>query len=196
MGDLQGPEVDHLQEESSAGCPGAPTCQPDHQVPKVHRAFRASSDKINAELEAEVVHLEEACSRLSRLETQAAVLPPDATPPPDPIGEVQKLQAMVTQLQVEKEELVRLANTSSCERSRVRAEHIPIMPNFIPAELAHWMDDRQAELQEAFSIGDDQAVLELSSKMAQGAERMVQMKRLVPDDELASAPGEGRLAPY
>ena len=86
----------------------------------------------------------------------------------------------------------------SVERSRGRPEHIPIMPNFIPAELAHWMDDRQAELQEALSIGDDQAVLELSWKMAQGAERMVQMKRHVPDDELAlrSSPGEGRFAPY
>ena len=106
--------------------------------------------------------------------------------------------AMLSQLQLEKEELSRNASGSSSERPAVRVKDIPIMPNFIPAELAQWMDDRRVELQEALSQGDDAAVLETSSKMAQGAERMAQMKSHVPDDELAmrSAPGKGRFAPY
>ena len=99
---------------------------------------------------------------------------------------------------IEKEELLRNASGSRSERPAVRVKDVPIVPHFIPTELAQWMDDRRVELQEALSQGDDAAVLEISSKMAQGAERMVQMKSHVPDDELAmrSAPGEGRFAPY
>ena len=77
---------------------------------------------------------------------------------------------MVTQLQVEKEELLRNANGSMSERLAVRVGGFSIVPNFIPAELAQWMDDRRVELQEAVSQGDDAAVLEITSKMAQGAE--------------------------
>ena len=104
---------------------------------------------------------------------------------------------MVSQLQFEKEELLRNASGSRSERPVVRVD-VPIMPNFIPAELAQWMDDRRVELQEALSQGDDAAVLEISSKMVQGAKCMAQMKSHVPDDVLAmrSAPGEGRFAPY
>ena len=84
-------------------------------------------------------------------------------------------------------------------RPRIRAEDIPVMPTLVPADLAHWMDDCQSQLQEALSKGDDVAVLQFSAKLTQGAERTLQMKRVmeVPEDELAvrSAPGEGRFAP-
>ena len=94
---------------------------------------------------------------------------------------------------------VRHAQVSG-ELLRVRVEDVPLMPTSVPAELAHWMDDCQAQLQAALSQGDDVAVLQFSAKMTQGAERMLQMKRVVEvrEDELAvrSAPGEGRFAPY
>ena len=117
------------------------------------------------------------------------------------LTEIQKLQAMVPQLQAEKEELTRHANTSSGKglRVRQRAARIPSMPSLVPPKLAQWMEVCQAELQDALSNGDDLAVLELSSKLGQGAERMVQMKRMeMSDDELSlrAAPGEGRFAPY
>ena len=88
----------------------------------------------------------------------------------------------------------------SGERLRVRVEDVPLMPTSVPADLAHWMDDCQAQLQAALSQGDDVAMLQFSAKLTQGAESMLQMKRVmeVSEDELAvrSAPGEGRFAPY
>ena len=97
--------------------------------------------------------------------------------------------------------VTRLQNplASGGERLRVRAEDIPVMPTSVPADLAHGMDDCQAQLQAALSQGDDVAVLQFSAKLTQGAERMLQMKRVeVPEDELVvrSAPSEGRFAPY
>ena len=73
------------------------------------------------------------------------------------------------------------------------------MPGLIPAELSAWMEDRQADVQEALLQGDHSRVIELSSMLTKGAERMVEMTRLdISDDEFRSraAPGEGRFAPY
>ena len=60
-------------------------------------------------------------------------------------------------------------------------------------------DDRQKDVQEALSTGDDNRVVELSSMLIKGAERMVEMSRLeTSNDEFRSrtAPEEGRFAPY
>ena len=58
------------------------------------------------------------------------------------------------------------------------------------------MGDRQA----AFADGDDVQILELTSRMAKGAELLIQLTRQseMSDDEFAlrGAPGEGRFAPY
>ena len=58
------------------------------------------------------------------------------------------------------------------------------MPGLIPAELSAWMEDRQADVQEALLQGNHSRVIELSSK---GAERMVEMTRSdISDDEFRS----------
>ena len=78
--------------------------------------------------------------------------------------------------------------------------HIPVMPTTVPGELPQWLEDRQEDLKNAFARDDDIGVLELTSKMAQGAERLIQLTRQLgtTDDEfmLRGAPGEGRFAPY
>ena len=59
------------------------------------------------------------------------------------------------------------------------------------------MEGRQADVQEALIQGDHSRVIELSSMLTKGAERMVKMTRLdIADDEFRSrtAPGEGRFA--
>ena len=60
--------------------------------------------------------------------------------------------------------------------------------------------DRQADLQNAFADGDDVQILELISRMAKGAELLIQLTRQseMSDDEFAlrGAPGEGWFAPY
>ena len=61
------------------------------------------------------------------------------------------------------------------------------------------MEDRQADVQEALFQGNHNRVIELSSMLTKGAERMVEMTCLdISDDEFRSraAPGEGRFAPH
>ena len=60
---------------------------------------------------------------------------------------------------------VRNAQVSG-ERFRIRVEDVPLMPTSVLADLAHWMDDCQAQLQAALSQGDDVAVLR--AKLTQG----------------------------
>ena len=96
---------------------------------------------------------------------------PFSGPSSDPEAELVRLRAQVAELQ-----------GCPVERPRVRqrtrfAGDIPPMPDLIPAELGSWMDDRQAELQGALSSGDHALTLELSSKLAKGAERLVEMTR-------------------
>ena len=46
------------------------------------------------------------------------------------------------------------------------------MPGLIPAELYQWIENRQTDLQEALADGNTARVLELTSKMAEGAEHL------------------------
>ena len=69
-------------------------------------------------------------------------------------------------------------DSTPVERPRVRqrSDLVPYMPALIPAELAQWMEDRQADLQEALSLDDTNRILELTSKLSEGAERLVEMR--------------------
>ena len=49
------------------------------------------------------------------------------------------------------------------------------MPTLAPAELSEWMVDRQADLQEAMSAGDDVRVLTLTSKLSDAAKHMCEL---------------------
>ena len=49
------------------------------------------------------------------------------------------------------------------------------MPTLVPAELSAWLEERDADLHDAFLQGDNTRVLELSTKLSEGAERMVEM---------------------
>ena len=50
------------------------------------------------------------------------------------------------------------------------------MPGLAPGELAEWMEDRESDLQEALAECDSSLILELTSKMSEGAQRMVEMR--------------------
>ena len=60
-------------------------------------------------------------------------------------------------------------------RVRQRLDPVPYMPGLVPAELAQWMEDRQADLQEALNLDDTNRILELTSKLSEGAERLAEM---------------------
>ena len=108
--------------------------------------------------------------------------------PPEVIAELDKLRSMVANsMQVDhdseirrlREQVAQLQGTSTpIERPRVRqrVDPVPYMPGLVPAELAQWMEDRQADLQEALSLDDTSRILELTSKLSEGAERLVEMR--------------------
>ena len=124
--------------------------------------------------------------RLEELQIQQRS--PFAGPVADAETELVRLRAQVAELQ----------GSTRVERPRVRVSPSE-MPCLIPAELSAWMADRQKDMQEALNTGDHSRVIELSSMLTVGAERMVEMTRPeISDDEFRSrtAPGEGRFAPY
>ena len=45
----------------------------------------------------------------------------------------------------------------------------------IPAELSAWLEERHADLQDALVTGDNNRILELTTKLSEGAERMIEM---------------------
>ena len=52
---------------------------------------------------------------------------------------------------------------------------IPPTPTLVPAELSAWLEERHAVLHDAFMQGGNTRALELSTKLSEGAERMVEM---------------------
>ena len=51
------------------------------------------------------------------------------------------------------------------------------MPTLVPAELDNWMQDLQVELQSAMNLGDQRRVVDVSTKLAEGASQMVYLTR-------------------
>ena len=66
---------------------------------------------------------------------------------------------------------IRMAKNGLAKNGLFRG-FIPLMPSLIPAELYQWIEDRQTDLQEAVAEGNSALVLELTSKMAEGAEQL------------------------
>ena len=98
-------------------------------------------------------------------------------------------------------QVAELQGSANVQKRHTKQRICPVedMPGLIPAELSAWMEDRQADVQEALLQGNHSRVIEWSSMLTKGAERMVEMTRLdISDDEfrLRAAPGEGHFAPY
>ena len=161
-----------------------------------------------------VKQLEDGKQRLQKLREEVSQSPaPAPVQPPDWGAQVASLQQMVNTLQSERDSLAAqiqaekadVSSHGTVARRRTQqgigpGQHIPAMPTMVPGELSQRLEDRQEDLQDAFAREDDVGVLELTSKMEQGAERLIQLTRQAgtTDDEfvLRGAPGEGRFAPY
>ena len=108
--------------------------------------------------------------------------------PPEVRAELEQLRAMVSssgqldrdaELRRLKEQVAQLEGSATpVERPRVRQrlDHIPHMPGLIPGELAQWMEERHGDLQDALRTDDTNRILELTSKLSEGAERLVEMR--------------------
>ena len=160
-----------------------------------------------------VQRLEDGKQRLQKLQEEVQSPAPAPVQPPDWGAQVASLQQMVNTLQSERDALAAqiqaekadVSSHGTVARRRTHqgvgpGQHIPAMPTMVTGEFSQWLEDRQEDLKDAFAREDDVGVLDLTSKMAQGAGRLIQLTRQpgTTDDEfvLRGAPGEGRFAPY
>ena len=218
LGDAKGPEVAVLQESFKAAKRAAQV--PPVKVQLIHcEQFVARAEKRLAIHDEEritlVKQLEDGKQRLLKLREEVSQSPAPASAPVQPTdwgAQVASLQQMVNTLQSERDALAAQIQGEKADvlshgivarrhaQQGVGPGHIPVMPTMVPGELSQWLEDRQEDLKDAFARDDDIGVLELTSKMAQGAERLIQLTRQpgTTDDELVlrGAPGEGRFAPY
>ena len=181
-------ESDMLQEALKRARPSAQERPLANQISECTRFIERSTHrlaKIDAEREAEVAALEEARSRLARLEAQSKMSPQDVPTSTatgtgsDVIAELEDLEAKLASTERERDEALAAPACKRQAMSRtlmVREGTPPPVPDsMIPAELSSWMDDRHAELFAAISIGDQVRTQRLTSMMAECAERLHQL---------------------
>ena len=131
---------------------------------------------MDRERESEQSALTNAKARLQRLETEQSVPVEEAPAPADWKAQMEALQAQVNSLREERDQAV-----PSPAVKRQAVGHVPSrvseviqpMPTLVPAELDNWMQDLQVELQSAMNWGDKRRVVEVSTKLAEGASQMV-----------------------
>ena len=102
---------------------------------------------------------------------------PAPAAPPDASSEVQRLQELVSQLQAKIDAQTPDPDVPcvfTVKRFR-RSFQVPLMPVSIPSEWSTWFEERHAEMHDALMNGETARVLELSSRMSEGAERMVEI---------------------
>ena len=199
MGDLQCPEADMLQETLKRARQSAQERPLANQISECTRFIERSTHrlaKIDAEREAEVAALEEARSRLVRLEAQSTMCPdvPMSTATKtgsDVIAELEELKAKLVSMERERDEALAAPACKRQAMSRtvmVREGTPPPIPDSrIPAELSSWMDDRHAELFAAITAGDQVRTQRLTSMMAECADRFNQLFEFQDNARIVSA---------
>ena len=153
-----------------------------------------------------VKQLEDGKQRLQKLREEVSQSPaPAPVQPPDWGAQVASLQQMVNTLHSERDALAAqiqaekadVSSHGTCQTTHATGSRPSTM---VPGELSQWLEDRQEDLEDAFAMEDDGGVFGLTSKMAHGAERLIQLTRQpgTTDNEfvLRGAPGEGRFALY
>ena len=175
LGDTEGPEVDGLRaalKRAETAAQGVPV---DKQV-KDCEAFlsraRAHLEELEQKRAVVAASINAAEQRLVILKMQQDCAPP---PPPDTTAEVQRLQDLVSHLQAQ----VRGGDPDmpcgpvAKRPCRSAQGHVP--GGAIPAELSAWLEERHADLHDALVNGDNGRVLELTSLLSEGAERLVEL---------------------
>ena len=89
---------------------------------------------------------------------------PAPSAPSDASSEVQRLQDLVSQMR---------AHGETVFTGRVKG--MSLMPNSIPADLSIWLEERHAEMHDALMNGETTRVSELSSRLSEGAERLMEI---------------------
>ena len=191
MGDLEGPEVVYLRDALKRTRQVAQARPLASQITECRRFIERSEHrlkKINAEREAEAVQLEEARNRLARLEAQAAALPPEdpgRAPPGDVVAELEELKAKLVVTERERDEVLcaPVCKRQAMSRTALGREGTPhpipdswarlrLREDFVPMcdeDILRWMEDRQADMQDALSAGNGHEVARLCHVMGTAA---------------------------
>ena len=97
------------------------------------------------------------------------------TPPPDTTAEVQRLQDLVSHLQAQVRGGDPDMPCGPVAKRPCRSAQGRVPGGAIPAELSAWLEEHHANLHDALVNGDNGRVLELTSLLSEGAERLVEL---------------------
>ena len=150
------------------------------------RKFISRSEKrvaeLDAERSAEISALQEAKGRLQRLEAEQAAatnLPEPSTPLfPSADAEIVALKAKLVEVEGERDAAIRNhsikrpATMSSVASARADQ---PMPATRVPRELSEWLQACHEELGQALVAGDETRVMELSSRLSDGAAKMSEL---------------------
>ena len=175
MGDSQGPAVECFRSKLEKAKLASRRRPINVEVDECRKFIARSEMRIidlDEEWTQEMASLTQVRERLQRLEVEQAsdsVAPLLQTiPPPDWQTEMDVLKAKLAAMEEEWDEAVR---DTARKRQAVgpRGRSIPAMPTLVPWEFDDWMQDRFG------SAGWGRRVLEITLKMAEGAECLLQM---------------------
>ena len=159
--------------EGKKGLPEAPTRCRGRRVPEVHHQVREARER-----ESEQSALTNAKARLQRWETEQSVPVEEAPAPADWKAKMEALQAQVNSLREERDQAV---HSPALKRqavghvpSRVSGV-IPPMPTLVPCRVRQLDARSSVGAPECDELGDQRRVVEVSTKLAEGASQMVYM---------------------
>ena len=184
LGDTEGPEVDVLR-AALKRAESDTKVTPIHVQVKECESFlsraRLHMEELDQKRAVVGASISDAEKRLVALKSQEACTPPPPPAPSDASSEVQRLQELVSQLQAKLDaqgqdpDVPCVPTVKRFCRSGQGHVQVPFMPNSIPAELSTWLEERHAELHDALMNGETARVLELSSRLSEGAERLMEI---------------------
>ena len=183
LGDTEGPEVDGLR-AALKRAESDTKVTPIHTQVKECESFlqraRLHMEELDQKRAVVGASISDAEKRLVALESQEACMPAPAASP-DASSEVQRLQELVSQLQAKHDaegqdpDVPCVPTVKRFCRSGQGHAQVHLVPNSIPAELSTWLVERHAEMHDALMNGETARVLEFSSRMSEGAERLMEI---------------------
>ena len=197
MGDLQGPVVDVLKADLAKARAASKKPSVEVEIDECRKFISRAERRIrelDTEREKEKVSLVEAQERLERLVDEQSRCP--ETPDTLPRSQVTALQQMVNLLQSERDALAKELTAARCTISEDQTIHpavkkqavsrqassrqdahgrIPLMPCHVPNDITNWLEDRQADSQEALAQGDLRSLPELSRMLSEGARHLTEL---------------------
>ena len=183
LGNTEGPEVDGLR-AALKRAESDTKVTPFHVQVKECESFlsraRKHMEELNQKRAVVGASISDAEKRLVALKSQEACMSAPSAPS-DALSEVQRLQDLVSQLQAKIDaqgqdpDVPCVPTVKRFCRSGQGHVQVPLMPNSIPAELSIWLEERHAEMHDALMNGETTRVLELSSRLSEGAERLMEI---------------------